>query len=124
MECLMKAPIWPNAFDATRVAKTATEALILAALTVDRNLGILRQSKLVFLMDLAPTGIIPMQKGNASLAILIAKHVNSHQHNARNANPSISNKDSVVLISAYEVFMETMRHNLVNLTLLSQVCSR
>jgi hypothetical protein len=60
MECLMKAPIWRNALGVTRVAKTATEALILAAQTVNRNLGILRLSKLVFLMDLAPTDIIPM----------------------------------------------------------------
>jgi hypothetical protein len=60
MECLMKAPIWRNVLGVTRVAKTATEELILAAQTVNRNLGILRQSKLVFLMDLAPTDIIPM----------------------------------------------------------------
>ena len=124
MECSTTHLIWLSAYHVILIAKIVMDSQILAALTAHLNLGLSRLSRPVFLMDLAPTGIILMSIESANLVILIAKHVNSHQHNARNANPSISNKDSVVLISAYEVFMETMKHNLVNLILLSQVCSR
>jgi hypothetical protein len=116
MEYLTTALIWLSVFPVIQVAKTATEVQILAAQIVNPSLGLSKLSKLVFLKDLAPTGIILMQIGNASLAILIAKLVNSPQLSAQNANPSISSKDSGVLISACGVFMETTRHNLVSLT--------
>jgi hypothetical protein len=58
MECSTKAPIWLSAFHAIQVAKTATESLIPAAQTVHLSLGISRLSRRVFLMDLAPMGII------------------------------------------------------------------
>jgi len=124
LECSTNHLIWLSAYHVILIAKIVMDSQILAALTAHLNLGLSRLSRHVFLMDLAPTGIILMSIESANLVILIAKHVNSRQHNVRNANQSISSKDSVVLISAYEVFMETMRHNLVNLILLSQVCSR
>jgi hypothetical protein len=99
------------------------ESQILAVLTAIHNLGLSRLNKLVSLMDHAPTGIILMPIESANLVILIVKHVNTRQHNARNANQSISNKVSVVLISVCVACMETIRHNLVILTLLLQVCS-
>ena len=108
--------IWLSAYHVILVVKTVMESQIQAALTVHRNLGLSRLSRSVFLMDHAPTGIIPMSKESANLVIPIAKHVNSRQHNARNVKLSISSKDSVVLISACVACMETTRHNLVTLT--------
>jgi hypothetical protein len=60
MACLTKVRIWLSALRVTQIAKIATESQILAAQTVHLNIGLLRQSRLVFLMDLAPMGIIPM----------------------------------------------------------------
>ena len=123
MECSTTHLIWLSAYHVILIAKIVMDSQILAALTAHLNLGLSRLSRPVFLMDLAPTGIILMSIESANLVILIAKHVNTRQHNARNANQSISSKDSVVLISACVAFMETIRHNLVTLTHLLQVCS-
>jgi hypothetical protein len=123
LEYLTTHLIWLSAFHVIPIAKTATDSPILAALTVLHSIDLSRLSRLAFLMDRAPMGIIPMLIGNANRAILIAKHVNTLRHNAQNANPSISNKDLVVLISVCEVYMETIRHKVVTLTLLLQVCS-
>jgi len=109
--------IWLSVFLVIPVAKTATESLTLAALTVLLSIGLSRLSRLVSQTDHVLTGIIQIQIENANLAILIVKHASTPQHNAQNVKQSISSKDSVVLISACVVYMETIRHNLVTLTL-------
>lgn len=123
MEYLTIALTWPSVFPVIQIAKTATESLIPAARIALQIIDLLRLSKLAFLMDLAQMGIIQMQIGSASLAIPIVKHANTLQLNVRSAKRNISSRDSVVLISACEDSMETIRLNLVTLIRLSQACS-